>query len=77
MRKRILGLLAAATMVVGGASVPVAAHPGPHHGHNDYGLCTAFANGSDQKNQAPPFEDVDEDFCEDVTRPSGPPNGNG
>lgn len=64
MRKRILGLLAAAMMVGGGVSVPVAAHPGPHHGHNIRGLCRAYFAGSEtgreQKRKAPPFQALED-----------------
>jgi hypothetical protein len=40
------------------------ADPGPHHGNNKKGLCTAYFNGSEQgrekKRQAPPFQALEE-----------------
>lgn len=54
---------AALALTAGGAAVAVA-DPGPHHGNNAYGLCTAYFAGSDQgrekKRQAPPFQALEE-----------------
>lgn len=54
---------AALALTAGGAAVAVA-DPGPHHGNNAYGLCTAYFAGSDQgrekKRQAPPFKALEE-----------------
>lgn len=59
MRTRVLALLLAAASV--GGSIGVAqADPGPHHGNNAHGLCTAYFNGQknghgDGENQPRPF----------------------
>ena len=50
---------AALALTVGGAAVAVA-DPGPHHGNNSYGLCTAYearnSNGKEDKdNSQKPF----------------------
>ncbi|MDX1659350.1 MAG: hypothetical protein R3343_11060 [Nitriliruptorales bacterium] len=89
--RKLITMLAAVAML-GGSAALATAHPGPHHGQNAFGLCTAYFAGSDQgqenKRQAPPFqaleqaaEDSDqtvEEWCEEnAPHPSGNGNGNG
>lgn len=54
---------AALALTAGGMAVAVA-DPGPHHGNNVFGLCTAYFAGSDKgremKRQAPPFQALEE-----------------
>lgn len=68
MRKRALSVLAAAALLFGGTGTAALAEhgggqPGPN-GNNDYGLCTAYFNGSEQgqekKRQAPPFQALED-----------------
>lgn len=58
MKRLIIGGGAAA-LIAGGAGVSFAAGPGPGHGNNTFGLCTAYFSGSqtgqDHKHGAPPF----------------------
>lgn len=92
MRKKLLAVLAASAMLTGGTAALAVADPGPHHGNNDYGLCTAWENnenGRDNGNaeDAPPFQALQEEaqkehdsvqeYCDDVTHPSENGNGNG
>lgn len=84
----IAACAAALGITLGGAAVAIA-DPGPHHGNNSYGLCTAYFSGSErgqeQKRKAPPFvaleaaaEEMDqnvEQWCaENGTKPG---NGRG
>lgn len=59
MKKQLLAILGGATLVAGGAVGAAFADPGPHHGNNRQGLCTAYyngsANGQANKRKAPPF----------------------
>ena len=79
---------AALALTAGGAAVAVA-DPGPHHGNNAYGLCTAYFAGSEkgqeEKRKAPPFQGLEaaaeeadqtvEEWCaENGTKPG---NGGG
>lgn len=91
MRKKLLAVLAASAMLTGGTAAIAIAHPGPHHGHNDFGLCTAWENNEQGRENgnaedAPPFQalqdeaeeqgyDSVEEFCADVGHPSE--NGRG
>lgn len=56
---RLAALMGAAALITGGAVGAAVADPGPHHGNNKHGLCTAYFNGSDKgmekKRNAPPF----------------------
>lgn len=60
MKTKLGASLIAALMMMGlfGAA-SATADPGPHHGNNKKGLCTAYFNGSDtgraNKRGAPPF----------------------
>lgn len=56
MRKLIATLSFAALALGAGAGL---ADPGPN-GHNNYGLCTAYFNGSPNKHKAPPFQALEE-----------------
>lgn len=61
MRKKLLAVLAASAMLTGGTAALAVADPGPHHGNNDYGLCTAWANNENGREngnagEAPPFQ---------------------
>jgi len=61
MRRSTIRRSIASIALVGatfGASAGVAG-PGPN-GHNDYGLCTAYFNGSPNKHKAPPFQALEE-----------------
>jgi hypothetical protein len=63
--------------LVGGTSAALAANgqgnPGPYHGNNAFGLCTAYAHNSDQAKKAPPFVALaaeianNSDFCTHAT----------
>ena len=89
--RKLITVVAAASML-GGTAVVATAHPGPHHGQNAFGLCTAYFSGSDQgqekKKDAPPFVALEEaaeqsdqsvaEWCaENAPHPSGNGNGNG
>lgn len=82
----------AAVSMLGGTAVVATAHPGPHHGQNAFGLCTAYFAGSDQgqdkKQDAPPFAALEEEaeaanqtvaeWCaENAPHPSNNGGGNG
>jgi hypothetical protein len=56
VRKLIASLSITAAVLGGGV---VLADPGPN-GRNNYGLCTAYFNGSSNKHQAPPFQALEE-----------------
>ncbi|MPY99930.1 MAG: hypothetical protein GEU97_18450 [Actinophytocola sp.] len=80
----------AIALLIGGSAAGIAsAHPGPHHGNNAFGLCTAYFAGSEKgqekKRQAPPFQALEaaaeesdqtvEEWCaENAPHPGG---GNG
>lgn len=89
--RKLITMLAAVSML-GGTAVVATAHPGPHHGQNAFGLCTAYFAGSEQgqanKNDAPPFaaledtaeaadQSVEEWCAENAPHPSGNGNGGG
>lgn len=65
MKTKLGASLIAALMMMGlfGAA-SATADPGPHHGNNKKGLCTAYFNGSEQgrenKRKAPPFQALEE-----------------
>lgn len=69
MRLTTIAASAAALALTAGGAVVAVADPGPHHGNNAYGLCTAYGSGSDQgkekKRQAPPFVALAEQAEED------------
>lgn len=60
MRLTTIAASAAVLALTAGGAVVAVADPGPHHGNNTYGLCTAYFAGSDQgrakKRQAGPFQ---------------------
>lgn len=59
MRKLIAG--AVISIAALGSSLAVA-DPGPHHGHNAFGLCTAYAhNGGGNSHDAPPFQALEDE----------------
>ena len=78
--RRILTMIAATAMLAGAGLGMSAADPGPHHGNNKKGLCTAYFNGSEkgqeQKRKAGPFVALEaaaeaqdqtvEEFCGDL-----------
>jgi len=65
--KKFLISAALATLVTAGAGLGIsqaAGSPGPGHGGNAHGLCTAYFNGSDtgraHKHQAGPFQALEQ-----------------
>lgn len=74
---RLAGMFVAGALLVGGGVGAAMADPGPHHGNNKKGLCTAYFNGSpegrEHKRTAKPFEalelaagvDADDDTVEE------------
>ena len=60
MRLTTIAASAAALALTAGGAVVAVADPGPHHGNNSYGLCTAYearnSNGKEDKdNSQKPF----------------------
>lgn len=90
MRRRLTAVLLSGMLGLGASAVAFA-HPGPHHGNNAFGLCTAYFAGSEtgreNKRQAPPFqaleqaaEDNDqtvEEWCAENGQHPGQGNGQG
>ena len=64
MRQAFVAVAAAAALVLGLGATGVTADPGPHHGNNGFGLCTAHENGNGgdngKKNEAGPFAALQE-----------------
>lgn len=89
MRLTTIAASAGALALTAGGMAVAVADPGPHHGNNAFGLCTAWNAGSEQgkekKRQAVPFValaqqaeddgyDTVEEWCADNgTRPGGKP----
>lgn len=88
---KIVAPLAIALLIGGGTTGIASAHPGPHHGNNAFGLCTAYFSGSEKgqekKRQAPPFQALEaaaeesdqtvEEWCAQNAPHPGGDNGGG